>query len=55
MSTTEKFTNKELFEELKNRGFFVFPLEIKDGQEPNCTTVSVERSEKDIYITWQAN
>jgi hypothetical protein len=55
MSTTEKFTNKELFEELKNRGFFVFPSEIKGGQEPNCITVSVERPEKDIYITWQAN
>jgi len=55
MSKTEKFTNKELVEELKNRGFFVFPSQIKEGQEPNCITVSVERPEKDIYITWQAN
>lgn len=55
MTTTEKLTNTELFEELKNRGFFVFPSEIKEGEEPNCITVSVERPKKNIYITWQAN
>lgn len=53
--TTKKLTNRELFDELKNRGFFVFPEEIKENKIPNCIVVSVEKPEKDIYITWQAN
>lgn len=53
--TTEKLTNRELFDELKNRGFFVFPEEIKENKIPNCIVVSVEKPEKDIYITWQVN
>ncbi|HCA06934.1 hypothetical protein [Chryseobacterium sp.] len=53
--STEKITNKELFEELKNRGFFVFPKEIRDDEIPDCFVVSVENPKKDIYITWQIN
>lgn len=56
MTTTENFTNKELFEELKNRVFYVmFPKGIKNYKIPNSITVSVERPKEDIYITWQAN
>lgn len=53
--TTEKITNKELFEELKNRGFFVLPKEIKDDEIPDSFVVSVEAPKKDIYITYQVN
>lgn len=56
MTTTENFTNKELFKEFKNRGFYVlFPKETKNDEIPNSITVSVERPKEDIYITWQAN
>jgi hypothetical protein len=53
--SSEKITNKELFKELKNRGFFVFPKEIKDEEIPDSFVVSVEIPKKDIYITYQVN
>jgi hypothetical protein len=53
--STEKITNKELFKELKNRGFFVFPKEIKNNEIPDSFVVSVEIPKKDIYITYQVN
>ncbi|WP_294309153.1 hypothetical protein [uncultured Chryseobacterium sp.] len=45
-------TNKELLEELINRGFFIISSDIHEKNGPNSITVSVTEPEKDIYKIW---
>lgn len=48
----KKMTNKELLEELINRGFFIIPSDLEEKENPNSITVSVNIPEKDIYKIW---
>lgn len=49
----KKITNKELLEELINRGFFIIPTDLHDREEIDSITVSVEEPTKDVYTAWQ--
>jgi len=46
-------TNKELLEELRNRGFFILPTGLNNSENVEWIIVSVEEPKRDIYYNWQ--
>ncbi|SHK34343.1 hypothetical protein [Epilithonimonas mollis] len=48
----ENITNKELFDELKARGFFTLPTGLENSKNIEWIIVSVEEPERDIYYYW---
>ncbi len=48
-----EITNKELFEELINRGFFTLPTGLNSSENIEWIIVSVKEPERDIYFSWK--
>lgn len=48
-----EITNKELFEELKSRGFFTLPTGLDNIENIEWIIVSVKEPERDIFYNWQ--
>lgn len=53
--TLKDFTNKELFEELKSRGFWTMAKELNDETIPNEIVVSVNQPTSKVMVTFDPN